>query len=87
MSLNFTDEQGQYDNDDYKVYSTNIRVDHELKKWLSIGVNMQGSYVYKNSAYAKLDRALQANPIGSLYDENGNANVETIPGSGAISSW
>lgn len=85
MSLNFTDEQGQYDNDDYKVYSTNIRVDHELKKWLSIGVNMQGSYVYKNSAYAKLDRALQANPIGSLYDENGNANVETIPGSGAIS--
>ena len=45
MSLNFTDEQGQYDNDNYKVYSTNIRVDHQVNKWLSTGINMQGSYV------------------------------------------
>ena len=64
MSLNFTDEQGQYENDDYKVYSTNIRVDHQVNKWLSTGVNMQGSYVYRNRAYAHLDRGLRQNPIG-----------------------
>ena len=78
MSLNFTNEGGQYDNDDYKVYSTNIRVDHNLNKWLAVGVNMQGSYVYKNTAYATLENALVASPIGSLYDEDGNKNVLTV---------
>ena len=78
MSLNFTDETGQYRNDDYKVYSTNIRVDHNLNKWLAVGVNMQGSYVYKNTAYATLEDALVASPIGSLYDEDGNKNIVTV---------
>ena len=82
MSLNFTDEQGQYRNDDYKVYSTNIRVDHQVNKWLSTGVNMQGSYVHRNQAYAQLDRGLRQNPIGTLYDEEGNATIETVEGTG-----
>lgn len=77
MSLNFTNEEGQYRNDDYKVYSSNIRVDHNVKKWLSVGINMQGSYTYKNSAYATLENALIASPIGSLYDEDGNMRVVT----------
>ena len=77
MSLNFTNEEGQYRDDDYKVYSTNMRVDHNIKKWLSAGINFQGSYVYKNSAYATLENALIASPIGSLYDEDGNARVIT----------
>ena len=78
MSLNFTDEVGQIRNDDYKVYSTNIRVDHKLNKWLSIGVNMQGSYVYENNAYSLLENAITADPIGSIYDEDGNKNVLTV---------
>ncbi len=82
MSLNFTDEQGQYENDDYKVYSTNIRVDHQVNKWLAAGINMQGSYVYRNRAYAHLDRGLRQNPIGSIYDDEGNRNIETVEGSG-----
>jgi len=80
MSLNFTNENGQYDNDNYKVYSTNIRVDHQLKNWLAIGVNMQGSYVYKNSAYSKLINLLTENPIGQLYDDEGNVNITPIAG-------
>lgn len=80
MSLNFSDENGQYDNDNYKVYSTNIRVDHQLKKWLAVGVNMQGSYTYQNTAYAKLDRAFSKSPIGRLYDDEGNVNVAPVPG-------
>lgn len=80
MSLNFTDENGQYSNDNYKVYSTNIRVDHQLKNWLAVGVNMQGSYVYKNSAYSKLLNLLTETPIGQLYDENGEVNITPIAG-------
>mgnify|MGYP000629971629 FL=1 len=31
FSLNFSDEQGQFTGDNYKVYSTNMRIDHEIK--------------------------------------------------------
>ena len=74
MSLNFSGEDGQYENDNYKVYSTNLKIDHEINKITTIGVNMQGSFTYKNSAYAKLENALITRPIGSLYDEDGNVN-------------
>ncbi len=81
FSLNFSDEQGQYDNDNNKIYSTNIRVDHKVRSWLDVGVNLQGSYQYRNSAYAKLERMLIQSPIGSLYDSEGNVNISPIAGS------
>lgn len=81
FSLNFSDEEGQYANDNNKIYSTNIRIDHKLKNWLDVGVNLQGSYTYRNSAYAKLERMLNQSPIGSLYDEEGNVNKSPVAGS------
>ena len=75
ISFNFSDEVGQYEGDDYKVYSTNIRIDHKINNWLKVGVNTQGSYVHRNKAYAKLERALVAQPIGKVRDENGNLNI------------
>ena len=81
FSLNFSDEEGQYANDNNKIYSTNIRIDHKLKNWLDVGVNLQGSYTYRNSAYAKLERMLNQSPIGSLYDEDGNVNKSPVAGS------
>ena len=80
LSLNYTGEEGQYENDNYKVYSTNIKVDHQVKKWMSAGVNVQGSFAFKNSAYAKLENALIQNPMGSAYDEDGNVNIFPIAG-------
>ncbi len=81
FSLNFSDEEGQYSNDNNKIYSTNIRIDHKVRSWLDLGVNLQGSYTYRNSAYAKLDRMLTQSPIGSLYDEEGNVNRTPVAGS------
>ncbi len=75
LSLNYSGEDGQYDNDNYKIYSSNIKVDQQIRNWLTIGANLQGSFSYKNSAYAKLENALISRPIGSLYDEDGNVNV------------
>lgn len=80
MSLNYNGENGQYDNDNYKVYSTNIKVDHNVKKWLSVGINMQGSYSYRNRAQAKLENALIQLPYGAAYDEEGNVNVRPVAG-------
>ncbi len=81
MSMNFNNEEGQIQDDNYKVYSTNIRVDHKIKNWLAVGVNMQGSYAYKNTGYSKLGNMLIKSPIGSLYDEDGNVNVTPVAGS------
>lgn len=81
FSLNFSDEEGQYRNDNNKIYSTNMRIDHQVRNWLAVGINLQGSYTYRNSAFAKLDRMLRQSPIGSLYDEEGNVNVTPVAGS------
>ncbi|MDE6395278.1 MAG: SusC/RagA family TonB-linked outer membrane protein, partial [Duncaniella sp.] len=81
FSLNFSDEEGQYANDNNKIYSTNIRIDHKVRSWLDLGVNLQGSYTYRNSAYAKLDGVLKQSPIGQLYDEEGNVNLTPVAGS------
>lgn len=80
MSLNFSGEDGQYVNDNYRVYSTNIKIDHQLRSWLTIGTNIQGSFTHKNSAYAKLENALISRPIGSLYDDEGNVNAFPVAG-------
>ena len=68
MSMNFSGEDGQYDNDNYRIYSTNMKIDHKINKILSVGMNLQGSYTHKNTAYAKLETLLRTSPIGSLYD-------------------
>lgn len=75
FSANYTEEKGQYTGDKYKVFSSNFRADNEVKSWIKIGANLQTSYIDKNKAYAKLENALAAEPIGEIYDENGNYNV------------
>lgn len=80
LSLNYSGEDGQYDNDNYKVYSSNMKIDHQISKILSIGANMQGSFTYKNSASADLEDMLIASPIGTLYDEDGNVNAFPVVG-------
>ncbi|MDL2242012.1 TonB-dependent receptor [Bacteroidales bacterium OttesenSCG-928-L03] len=80
LSLNFSDEQGQYKGDEYKVYSTNMKIDHTLNDWLSIGTNAQMSYVHQNKAYARLMYALRSVPLGEAYDADGNINVSPVEG-------
>ncbi|MBE6332629.1 MAG: TonB-dependent receptor [Bacteroidales bacterium] len=72
LSFNFSDEKGQYANDDYKVYSTASRLDFKVNKFVNIGANIQGSYTHKNSPFAKLGDVVAKSPIGSTTDENGN---------------
>lgn len=85
MSLNFSDEKGQYANDNNKIYSTNIRVDHQINNWLAAGVNIQGSFNYRNKGQENLYKLLSESPIGSFYDEQGNPNICPIDGSGTVS--
>lgn len=81
VSFNFSDEVGQFANDNYKVYSTQINVDHKVAKWINTGINLQASYTHQNKrGSTKLDRALRSIPLGEAYDADGNINPRPTAG-------
>ncbi|MBP1677312.1 MAG: collagen-binding protein [Bacteroidetes bacterium] len=75
VSFNYTNENGQYYGDDYKQYSTNMKVDHNYKQWLSIGSSMQASYVIRNRAQDKLENALTTDPLVRTHNDDGTLNT------------
>jgi TonB-linked SusC/RagA family outer membrane protein len=75
VSFNYTDENGQYKGDDYKLYSTIIRVDHTPKKWVTIGSSVQTSYLDRNKAQDKLENALVTDPLVKPYNPDGTLNT------------
>lgn len=75
VSFNYTDENGQYRGDQYKLYSTSMRVDHSVRKWLSVGSSLQGSYVLQDKAQDKLENALVTDPLARPYNEDGTLNT------------
>ena len=74
FSLNYNDANGQYKNNDYKVYSTSVRLSTKLNTWLTGGVHVQASYTNRNTTNVRLDNALRAAPFGTLYNEDGTLN-------------
>lgn len=82
FSLNYSDENGQYVNDDYKLYSSTLRASQKINKWLTAGMHMQASHVNQEKAYSKLDNVLRANPFGSLYNEDGSIKIFPIDDDG-----
>lgn len=76
VSLNLNDEKGQYIGDNYKLYSTSMRLDHKIRKWLSIGANLQASYVDRNKAQDKLENAIVTDPLVQPYKADGSVNPD-----------
>lgn len=74
VSVNYMDENGQYRGDEYKLFSTNMRIDHRVKKWMSLGANLQASYVARNRARDKLENALVTDPVVQPYNPDGTIN-------------
>lgn len=75
VSFNYTDEKGQYKGDQYELFSTSMRIDHEVRKWLGIGSSLQGSYVIQDKAQDKLESALVTDPLVRPYNEDGTLNT------------
>ena len=76
ISFNLQDEKGQYIGDQYKLYSTNIRIDHKIRKWVSVGGNLQASYVDRDRAQDKLENALVTDPLVRPYRVDGTLNPD-----------
>jgi len=75
ISLNYTDEEGQYRGDQYKLFSTSMRIDHKVRNWLSAGANLQASYVDRDKAQDKLENALVTDPLVKPYNPDGTLNT------------
>lgn len=80
FSLNYSQEDGQYERDSYKVFSSTYKTDYQVKKWLAVGMNVQGSYRNQSKAYSKLDRIMATTPYGELYNEDGSLNPFPVAG-------
>lgn len=76
ISFNYTDENGQYRGDQYKLFSTTMRIDHQAKKWLAIGSSLQASYVDRDKAQDKLENALVTDPLVRPYKDDGTLNPD-----------
>lgn len=76
VSFNLNNEKGQYIGDDYKLYSTSMRLDHKIRNWLSIGANLQASYVDRNKAQDKLENAIVTDPLVQPYRADGSVNPD-----------
>lgn len=76
LSFNYSGENGQYIGDDYNLLSTNMRIEHKVKPWLTIGTNMQASYVMRNKAQDKLESALTTDPLARPYKADGTLNPD-----------
>ena len=87
FSLNFSDEAGQFKQDDYKLYSSKLRIDHNLRDWFKMGVDMQLSYTHQNKASSDLGDLLQAVPLGELYNEDGSVNPEPVIGNQTVYNY
>ena len=75
ISFNYTDESGQYRGDEYKLFSTTMRLDHRVKNWISVGGNITASYVDRDKAQDKLENALVTDPLVKLYNPDGSLNT------------
>lgn len=75
LSVNYTDEKGQYRGDAYKLFSTSMRIDHKIKNWLTVGANLQASYVDRDKAQDKLENALVTDPLVKPYNADGSLNT------------
>ena len=75
ISFNYTDEMGQYRGDQYKLFSTTMRLDHKVKNWISLGGNVQASYVDRDKAQDKLENAIVTDPLVKPYNPDGTLNT------------
>ncbi len=76
ISFNYTDENGQYRGDQYKLFTTSMRIDHKVKRWITMGGNLQASYVDRDKAQDKLENALVTDPLVKPYKADGTLNTD-----------
>jgi len=80
MSVNFFKEVGMLSNDNMKRYSYRTNIEHDINKWVKIGMNTQLTYSDRNSRSADFGTAMSSTPLGTPYAEDGSVIRYPIAG-------
>jgi TonB-linked SusC/RagA family outer membrane protein len=73
ISGNMFKDVGIIKNQDFTRYTFRVNLDHQLNKRIKVGVSSLGVYSTQNGeVFNPYGGALQENPLGKPYDDNGN---------------
>lgn len=73
VSGNYFKDVGVIQNQDFSRYTMRINLDHQISKKLKIGLSSLATYSERNGEnFNPIGGALQENPLGKPYDDNGN---------------
>ena len=73
LSVGYFNDQGVIINQDFTRYNFRLAIDHQINSKLSVGLTSLGAYSIQNGDnFNPYGGALQENPLGKPYDDNGN---------------
>ena len=80
-SFTYSKEGGMLTNENQGRAGARLNLDHEVAKWLKVGTNLNVNYTNRNARGNNIfTRSLAAYPLGEVYDQYGNVNIEYIAG-------
>lgn len=86
FSLNYYNEEGILKSDDISKYSFRANVEHQAKKWLKAGLNINGAFTDQNERKGQyFTRVLCLLPLGTPYNEDGTINPFPLAGDTQLS--
>ena len=76
-SINLMNQQGVVPGTDYNKVTIRLNADQKINDWLAFGVNTSWQVSQKNNpgTGGTLQRTITTSPLGQIYDENGNLNI------------
>lgn len=73
LSVGYFNEVGIVKNQDFSRFNFRLAIDHQINKKLRVGLTSLGAYSLQNGEnFNPYGGALQENPLGRPYDDNGN---------------
>lgn len=73
LSVGYFNDKGIIINQDFSRFNFRLAIDHQITKNISVGLTSLGAYSIQNGDnFNPYGGALQENPLGKPYDDNGN---------------
>jgi TonB-linked SusC/RagA family outer membrane protein len=73
LSIGYFNDKGIIYNQDFTRYNFRLSIDHQIGKRVRVGLTSLGAYSLQNGEnFNPFGGALQENPLGKPYDDNGN---------------
>jgi TonB-linked SusC/RagA family outer membrane protein len=86
FSLSYHDVEGILKNDEYTRYGLKATLDHQLRPWMNVGLNVVGSVTDRAERRGQyFTRVLYLMPLGTPYNEDGSINPFPLAGDSQLS--